>query len=157
MKSLKLPGAGWVGWLKSLPCRIGVLTGVYLIAIMSVALIAANRLPFLEVLADIRNLACYAAFGLVMLLPVIIFLRKPWCLFTSGFIAWVMFSVAFAGAGQTFTNLFTRLRPPFNVFMIGAVFYGVVAVAFWFVQLVVAMRSHLSAQHHHRGRAYPKA
>ena len=50
-----------------------------------------------------------------------------------------------------------RLRPPFNVFMLGATFYGLVAVAFWFVQLIVAMRYHLSAHHtQHSGRAYPK-
>ena len=157
MKSLNLPGAGWVDGLKSLRFRIGVLTGVYLIAIMTGALLAATRVPSLEIIADIRNLVCYAAFGLIMLLPVFTFIRKPWHLFTSGFIGWAVFSIAYAGAGQIFISLFTRLRPPFNVFMVGATFYGLVAVAFWFVQLIVAMRYHLSAHPtQHSGRAYPK-
>lgn len=154
MNWVSLPGIAWLGWLKNLPLRVGVLTGVYLTTIMAVALIVANRLPFLDIFAEIRNWACYALFGIVAMVPACIFLRRPWHLFTSGLTAWLLFSLAYVGAGHIFAYLFTRLRPPFNVFMIGAMFYGLVAVAAWLVHLIAAMRSHLAQEH---GRALHKA
>ncbi len=152
MIRVSLPGAAWLKWLKNRSLRIGLLTGVYLTAIMAGALIVANRMPFLDRFAEIRNLACYALFALVALVPVCTFLRKPWHLFTSGLTAWLFFSLAYAGAGQIFVFLFTRLRSPFNLFMIGATFFGLVAVAVWVVQLIAALRTHLA----HHGRAYHK-
>ncbi len=155
MIRVSLPGVAWLKWLKNLPLRIGVLTGLYLTAIMTVALLVANRLPFLDRFVEVRNLVCYALFTLVALLPVCGFLRRPWQLFTSGLTAWLLFSLSYAGAGRVFVHLFTRLRSPFNVFMIGAMFYGLVAVAAWVVHLILAMRAHLATQSH--SRAYHKA
>ena len=150
MIRVSLPGVAWLDWLKNLPLRIGVLTGLYLTAIMAAALIVANRMPSLDVFAEIRNWSCYALFALIMIVPVCTFLRKPWHLFTSGLTAWLLFSLAYAGAGRIFIFLFTRLRSPFNVFMIGAMFYGLVAVAVWLVHLIAAMRSHMAAHGHVR-------
>jgi hypothetical protein len=155
MNWVSLPGIAWLGWLKNLPLRIGVLTGVYLTTIMAVALIVANRVPYLDGFAGIRNRACFALFALVAIVPACSFLRRPWHLFISGLTAWLVFSLAYAGAGRIFVSLFTRLRSPFNLFMIGAMFYGLVAVAVWLVHLIAAMRSHLAAHEH--GRAYHKA
>lgn len=154
MNWVSLPGITWLGWLKNLPLRIGVLTGTYLTAIMAVSLIVANRMPFLDGFAAVRNDACRALFVLVAIVPACTFLRRPWHLFKSGLTAWLLFSLAYAGAGHIFDSLFTRLRPPFNVFMIGAGFYGLVAVAAWVVHLILAMRSHLAQE---SGRALRKA
>lgn len=153
MIRVSLPGVAWLKWLKNFHLRIGALTGVYLTAIMTVALLVANRLPFLDRFAEVRNLVCYALFALVALVPVCSCLRKPWQLFTSGLTAWLLFSLSYAGAGRIFALLFTRLRSPFNVFIVGAMFYGLVAVAAWVVRLIAAMRTHLA----HHGRAYHKA
>jgi hypothetical protein len=154
MNWVSLPGVAWLRWLKNLPLRIGVLTGTYLTAIMAVWLIIANRLPFLDGFAAVRNMACAALFALVALVPACTFLRRPWHLFKSGLTAWLLFSLAYAGAGHIFVSLFTRLHPPFNVFMIGAMIYGVVAVAAWLVHMIAAMRSHLAHEH---GRTLHKA
>ncbi len=155
MNWVSLPGVAWLSWLKNLPLRIGVLTGAYLTAIMAVALIIANRMPFLDIFAEIRNSACYALFGIVAIVPVCTFLRRPWHLFTSGLTAWLIFSLAYAGAGTIFSNLFTRKLFPFNAFMIGAMFYGLSAVTVWLVQMIAAMRAHVSA--HEQGRTLRKA
>ena|ERR1700693_406780 len=154
MNWVSLPGVAWLGWLKNLPLRIGVLSGAYLTATMAVALIVANRLPALDGFAAVRNTTCYAMFGLFAIVPVCTFLRRPWHLFKSGLTAWLLFSLAYAGAGRIFVFLFTRLRTPFNVFLIGAMFYALVAVAVWLVHLIAAMRSHLAHEH---GRTLRKA
>lgn len=154
MNSESLPGVTWLGWLKHLPLRVGALTGAYLTAVMAVSLILANRMPFLDGFAAVRNNVCRALFLLVAMVPAVTFLRRPWHLFKSGLTAWLLFSLAYAAAGQIFDSLFTRLRPPFNVFMIGAMFYGLVAVTAWFVRLVTSMRSHLE---HEEGRSLRKA
>jgi hypothetical protein len=155
MNWVNLPGSAWLGWLKNHPLRIGVLTGVYLTTIMAVALIVANRVPTLEGFAEIRNMACYALFGIVAMVPACSFLRRPWHLFTSGLTAWFLFTTAYAGAGQIFIHLFTRKLYPFNIFMIGAMSYGLMAVVVWLVHLIAAMRSPVAAQQH--GRIYHKA
>ena len=155
MNWVSLPGVAWLGWLKNLPLRIGVLTGVYLTTIMAVALIVANRLPALDGFAEFRNMACYALFGVVAAVPACTFLRRPWHMFTSGLTAWLLFSLAYAGAGHIFINLFTRKLFPFHVFMIGAMSYGLMAVAVWLVHLIAAMRSPVAAHPH--GRAFHKA
>jgi hypothetical protein len=153
MNRVSLPGAAWLGWLKNRPLRLGVLTGVYLTAVMTVALLVANRLPLLEGFADIRNWTCRLVFAVVMLIPIGAFLRSPWSLCSSGLSAWLLFSLAYAAAGRIFLFLHTRFFSSFHVFMLGALFYSVVAVALWVVQLITVLRTHLT----HPGRAYHKA
>ena len=131
MKTAQLPGSKWFHWLRNLTLRVGVLTGVYLTAVMVVAVLAANRLPFLENLAMLRNLAAYTVFVLVMIVPIGCFLRRPLQMFASGLLGWLLFSLAYQAMGLFFLNLHARLRYPFNVFMLGAIVYAVVAATAW--------------------------
>lgn len=133
MNPPSLPGSKWFRWLRNLTLRVGVFTGVYLTAVFVVWVLAANRLPFLERLALIRNLAAVAAFALVMLVPIGTFLRRPLRLFASGLLGWLLFSLAYQVTGVFFENLHSRLRAPFNVFMLGVAVYGLVAVVSWVV------------------------
>lgn len=73
MAPTHLPGTAWLRWLKHRPLRLGLLTGIYLTAVMMVALLAANRLPTLEAYADLRNWICGSLFVLVALIPVATF------------------------------------------------------------------------------------
>lgn len=141
MVSIPLPGAKWFEWLRNLTLRVGVLTGVYLTMVMVVSVLAATRIPFLEDIADLRNGASYAAFGLVMLVPMATFLRRPLQLLASGLLGWLLFALAYNAMGLFFVNLHARLRTPFNVFMIGASVYAVVAAAAWVVTMALDMRS----------------
>ena len=136
-----LPGSRWLAWVHNRPLRVGVLVGIYLTAVMVVSLMAANRVPALEPLAQVRNAISYAVFALVAALPVWIFRREPGSLFTSGVAAWALFSVMYALAGIPFDNLFVRLhKTPMNVFMLGAVVYGLLAVVLWVGSMVNALR-----------------
>lgn len=140
MNVTRLPGSAWFHWLRNLPLRVGVLTGMYLSLIFVAWLIVANRVPFLEDFALLRNLGAVIFFGLVMLAPMGSFRRHPHQLFGSGLTAWVLFSLVYHLMGFFFRNLHNSLRPTFTILVMGAVVYGLVAVAAWVISMALDMR-----------------
>jgi uncharacterized membrane protein YvlD (DUF360 family) len=120
----------------------GLYTGTLLVMVMFGALVAANRLPWLDNRALERNAASYGLFVIFMLIPVVRFLNRPIQMFTSAMIAWVMFVIAYDIAGMLFRNLFQILRTPFQAFIEGAVVYGVFAVVSWVGAMVLHARHH---------------
>src|SRR5271169_3122523 len=104
--------------------RVGLYTGALLTIVMTGALVAANRLSWLDNRALERNAASYGLFVIFMLIPVCRFLNRPVQMFTSAMIGWVMFVVAYDIAGMFFRNLFQVLRTPFEALLEGAVVYG---------------------------------
>jgi hypothetical protein len=123
--------------------RVGVMTGLYLTAVMVIAVCMANRLPLFEHLAEIRNWTARGAFLFFMLIPMACFLRAPVKMFASGMAAWAVLSVNYALMGLFFTNLHARLeKTPFQVLILGAVAYGVAAVASWVAGMVLSLRQH---------------
>jgi hypothetical protein len=120
----------------------GLYTGTLLVMVMFGALVAANRLPWLDNRALERNAASYGLFVIFMLIPVVRFLNRPIQMFTSAMIAWVMFVIAYDIAGMLFRNLFQILRTPFQAFIEGAVVYGVFAVGSWVGAMVLLARHH---------------
>ena len=120
----------------------GLYTGTLLLMVMFGALVAANRLPWLDNRALERNAASYGLFVIFMLIPVVRFLNRPIQMFTSAMIAWVMFVIAYDIAGMLFRNLFQILRTPFQAFIEGAVVYGVFAVGSWVGAMVLHARHH---------------
>ena len=141
MTATRLPGSAWLLWLRNFPLRVGVLTGAYLSAIMIVAVLAANRLTFLESVADLRNATFAALFALTAAIPLAIFVRKPAELFLSGMAGWLLFALAYRLTGVFFENLFSRLgKTPFHAFMLGAIVYGLLAVTSWVASMVLLAR-----------------
>lgn len=141
------------------PLRVGLLTGGLLVLVMLASLFTANRLPALESAAALRNDICRAAFGLVMLIPVFAFLSHSRRMFASALFGWSLFALGYDFAGMYFSDLFTTLgRTPFEVLVLGLVFYGVVAAVSWVAWMVFAVshepaapstrRIHIT--HHHR-------
>ncbi len=151
MAPTHLPGAAWLRWLKNRPLRIGVLTGIYLSAVMTVSLICANRIPSLEPYADLRNWIFHSLFVLVALIPVAAFRRAPWALFTSSASGWLVFSLCYGLAGFYFEHLQTRLnKTPFHMFLLGVGSYAIVAVAIWVWGMASVALTHGLVQTHHR-------
>ena len=120
----------------------GLYTGTLLVMVMLGALVAANRLPWLDSRALERNAASYGLFVIFMLIPVVRFLNRPIQMFTSAMIGWVMFVIAYDIAGMLFRNLFQILRTPFQAFIEGAVIYGVFAVGSWVGAMILHARHH---------------
>ena len=151
MAPTHLPGTAWLRWLKHRPLRIGVLTGIYLSAVMTVALFSANRIPSLEPYADLRNWICNSLFVLFALIPVATFWRAPWAMFTSATSGWLVFSLSYGVAGLFFENLQTRLnKTTFHMFLLGAGSYAVVAVFLWVWEMLTVAIAHGFAHPHHR-------
>jgi hypothetical protein len=109
----------------------GICLGALLNVVMIAALVAANRVPKLEAYALERNAASYGLFILLLLIPVVRFLKHPAKLFTTGVIGWSLFVVGYDFAGLYFHNLFSVLRTPFEAFVEGCVVFGVAAVISW--------------------------
>jgi hypothetical protein len=146
----RLPGSTWLFWVRNLALRVGVLTGIYLSAVFVAWLLIANRLPFLDRFAVLRNWGTMGVFGLIMLVPVGCFLRRPQHLFASGIVGWFFFTLTYRVLQVFFRGLEVRLRPAFQVFMLGAVVYGLVAVAAWVVSMAWEARHHsISASRRH--------
>jgi hypothetical protein len=120
----------------------GLYTGALLMMVMIGALVAANRLSWLESRALERNAASFSLFILFMMIPVCRFLKRPLRLFTSGMLGWLIFVVAYNFAGMYFRNLFEVLRTPFQGLVEGAVVYGVIAVGSWVGGMLMQARSH---------------
>lgn len=137
----------------------GVYVGALLILVMSAALVAANRVPALEPYALERNAASYGAFVILLLIPVIRFLKRPLRMFVSAIVAWVLFVGAYNIAGFYFRGLFD-MRTPFQALIEGSVLYGIVAVTIWVVRMGLyacrhaiapgRRRVHHHVVHHHR-------
>jgi cyanate permease len=137
MTQSSLPGSKWLAWVGNPTRRVGLLTGVYLSTVMIVAVLAANRVPFLEAFADLRNWIFRFAFLAVALVPVLVFRRQPARMFASSVTGWFVFAVMYGVMGWFFENLHVRInQTPFHAFILGAAIYGVLAVALWVGEMV---------------------
>lgn len=143
MMPAPIPGSHLFRWVRNVTLRVGVITGVFLTAVMLTSVLVATRLPFLEPFADLRNGISYAAFTLIALIPLMCFLRAPLKMFASAMCGWAMLSVSYVVMGFFFANLHTRLgKTPFHIFILGAAVYGVAAVALWVTGMVASLREH---------------
>jgi hypothetical protein len=141
----QLPGMRWFWWLRNASLRIGVFTGVYLSCVFVGWLFVANRVPQFEPFAGIRNLAAGAAVIVVMLVPVLRFLREPVRMFVSGLAAWTLLTITYLGMETHFSLLESRMGA-FHMFMLGGVTYGFVAVFQWVFLLCADTRQRHIAQ-----------
>lgn len=123
----------------------GLYTGALLVVVMFGALLAANRMAWLDNNALERNAAFCGLFVIFMLVPIVRFYKHPIQMFTSAMIAWGIFVVAYYIAGMFFRNLFQVLRTPFQALIEGAVIYGVFAVGFWVGGMLLHARHHAIA------------
>jgi hypothetical protein len=144
----RLPGQRWFHRLRNPIVRVGVQVGVYLSIVMVAAVLLANRSPWLEGSANIRNWAARILFSLLAALPVLIFCRSARKLFAAGMLAWALATLTYISLGFFFEFLYVRLRTPLPFFMVGAVVYGVAAIVSWVGAMVLSAR-----EHHHKSLA----
>jgi hypothetical protein len=134
--------------------RTGLYTGALLVIVMTGALIAANRLPWLDNRALERNAASYGLFVILMLIPILRFLNRPVKMFASAMIAWSIFVIAYDVAGYFFHSLFQAVRTPFVLLIEGTIVYGVCAVGAWVGEMVLHARNHPIAPRRRRSDFY---
>ncbi|MGA7625879.1 MAG: hypothetical protein WCA91_20115 [Candidatus Acidiferrales bacterium] len=135
--------------------RTGLYTGALLVIVMTGALIAANRLPWLDNRALERNAASYGLFVIFMLVPILRFLNRPAKMFASAMIGWSIFVIAYDIAGYFFHSLFQAVRTPFVLMVEGMIVYGVCAVGSWVGEMALHARKHPITPRRRRSDFYP--
>src|SRR5580692_12431262 len=129
--------------------RTGVYVGVVLSIVFSGWVIVANRVPFLDRFAMVRNLAAVVLLGLIALIPVIRFWRMPGNLLASSLVAWTLFSLTYRVLCMDFTRLAERFSAV-QIFMLGAVLYMLVVTLSWIWTIIQRARaSDESHPNHH--------
>lgn len=118
--------------------KLGLFLGGGLSGVAIAWLLIANRLPALDRLAMLRNLAAVALAMIFMLVPFYRFRRNPYHLFTCGLTAWSVLTLVYAILQIPFPRLAARMGT-FHFFMLGAVLLGLASALLWVTQLVFTM------------------
>jgi peptidoglycan/LPS O-acetylase OafA/YrhL len=126
--------------LRNVAVRTGVYSGVGLSVVFAAWIFIANQVPALDPFLEERNLTAVILLGGIALVPVLRFLLAPAKLWISSLIAWTIFSVIYA----IFSAYFNGLREhfgAFQVFVLGAVLYMLVAAVSWVGNIIWRTRA----------------
>jgi hypothetical protein len=131
--------------------RTGIFTGVSLSVIFCTWVILANRVPFFDQFALLRNLAAVAVLCSLALIPILRFWRWPGHLLASSLVGWLIFSVSYRLLCVYFVDLKGRYSAV-EVFMLGAVAYMLVVTVCWLGAILWRARgsgeAHLNGVNH---------
>jgi hypothetical protein len=139
-ESVHLPGYRWLMFLRNVPVRVGIYTGICLSIVFAMWLVLANRVPLLERLALERNIIAVVGLVFFASLPILRFYRSPGDLLVSGLLAWTLLSITYRLLCMVFVLLNERYSG-FHVFVLGAVTYLVFATLSWIGMIIWKVRS----------------
>lgn len=144
-----MPGYASLQLVRNASVRTGIYVGVCLSLVFTGWVIVANRMPFLEPFALLRNVAALAALGLLALIPVLRFWRVPGNLLGSGLVGWFIFSLAYRLLALYFSGLEER-HSSIQIFMLGAVAYLLVVAISWIGTIIRRARASNTTRPNHR-------
>ncbi len=134
------PGYRWFHFLRYPPARVGLYTGVWLSVVFVAWVLIANRVAFLDPLAQQRNLIATILLAMISAMPVLRFLRAPGELLISGLMAWSLMAVSYRILSLKFV-LLQDYYSTFHVFVLGAVAYLLFATLSWIGMIVLRARA----------------
>jgi hypothetical protein len=147
-ESVHLPGYRWLMFLRNVPVRVGIYTGICLSLVFAMWLVLANRVPLLERLALGRNIIAVVGLVLFASLPILRFYRSPGDLMVSGLLAWTLLSITYRLLCMVFVLLDEKYSA-FHVFVLGAVVYLIFATLSWIGMIIWKVRSADISHPHH--------
>ena len=147
-ESVHLPGYRWLMFLRNVPVRMGIYTGICLSLVFAMWLVLANRAPLLERLALGRNIIAVVGLVLFASLPILRFYRSPGDLMVSGLLAWTLLSITYRLLCMVFVLLDEKFSA-FHVFVLGAVVYLIFATLSWIGIIIWKVRSADISHPHH--------
>ncbi len=147
-ESVHLPGYRWLMFLRNVPVRVGIYTGICLSLVFTLWLVAANRVPLLEPLAMWRNIAAIVILVFFATLPLLRFYRSPGELMVSGLLAWTLLSITYRVLCMVFVLLGQKYSA-FHVFVLGAVVYLLGATLSWIGMMIWRVRAADISHPHH--------
>ena len=115
-------------------------TGVWLSVILIGWVVLANRVPFLEPLAQQRNVIATLLLAFVAAMPVLRFLHSPAELLVSGLLAWSVLTLSYRILSLKF-DLLQYYYSSFHIFVLGAVAYLLFATLSWIGMIVWRARA----------------
>ena len=139
-ESVHLPGYRWLMFLRNVPVRMGIYTGICLSLVFAMWLVLANRAPLLERLALERNIIAVVGLVFFASLPILRFYRSPGDLMVSGLLAWMLLSITYRMLCMVFVLLDEKYSA-FHVFVLGAVVYLIFATLSWIGMMIWKVRS----------------
>ncbi|MFI5097530.1 MAG: hypothetical protein ACHQT6_06105 [Candidatus Acidiferrales bacterium] len=139
-ESVHLPGYRWLMFLRNVPVRMGIYTGICLSVVFAMWLVLANRAPLLERLALERNIIAVVGLVFFASLPILRFYRSPGDLMVSGLLAWTLLSITYRLLCMVFVLLDEKYSA-FHVFVLGAVVYLIFATLSWIGMMIWKVRS----------------
>jgi len=134
------PGYRWFQFFRSAPIRVGLYTGIWLSLVFVAWILVANRVPFLEPLAQQRNVIATLLLTAIAALPVLRFLVSSGELLVSGLLAWSVLTLTYRILSLKFT-LLQDYYSTFHVFVMGAVIYLLFATLSWIGMIVWRARA----------------
>ena len=147
-ETVHLPGYRWLMFLRNVPVRMGIYTGICLSLVFAMWLVLANRAPLLERLALERNIVAVVGLVFFASLPILRFYRSPGDLMVSGLLAWMLLSITYRMLCMVFVLLDEKYSA-FHVFVLGAVVYLIFATLSWIGMMIWKVRSaDISPPHH---------
>ncbi len=147
-ESVHLPGYRWLMFLRNVPVRVGIYTGICLSLVFLLWVVLANRVPLLEPLAMWRNIAAVAILVFFATLPMLRFYRSPGELMVSGLVAWMLLSITYRVLCMVFVLLDEKYSA-FHVFVLGAVVYLLGATISWIGTIIWRVRAADISHPHH--------
>jgi hypothetical protein len=135
-------------FLRNVPVRVGIYTGICLSLVFAMWLVLANRVPLLERLALGRNIIAVVGLVLFASLPILRFYRSPGDLMVSGLLAWTLLSITYRLLCMVFVLLDEKYSA-FHVFVLGAVVYLIFATVSWIGMIIWKVRSADISHPHH--------
>ena len=129
------PGYRWFHFLRDAPVRVGLYTGLWLSLVFVGWVLIANRMPFLEPLAQQRNAAAALLLVLIASMPAVRFLRSSVDLLISGLLAWGVLTLSYRILSLKFV-LLQDYSSTFHVFVLGGVAYLLFATLSWLGMIV---------------------
>jgi len=147
-ESVHLPGYRWLMFLRNVPVRMGIYTGICLSLVFAMWLVLANRVPLLERLALERNIIAIVGLVFFASLPILRFYRSPGDLMVSGLLAWTLLSITYRLLCMVFVLLDEKYSA-FHVFVLGAVVYLIFATLSWIGMIIWKVRSEDISHPHH--------
>lgn len=120
---------------------MGAVIGACLAAVALAWILVANSVPSLESFAFERNVAAIAGVGLLMFVLICRFVNSPGCVFSSGLVAWAIFTATYGALEIRYPSIASRLGA-FHLFVMGAVLIGLIAALLWVLHMMFDMRQH---------------
>jgi hypothetical protein len=129
------PGYRWFRFLHNAPVRVGLYTGIWLSVVFVAWVLVANRVPFLEPLAEQRNVIATLLLAAIAALPVLRFLTSSGELLVSGLLAWSLLTLTYRILSLKF-SLLQYYWSSFHLFVLGTVAYLLFATISWIGMIV---------------------